>query len=103
MEPQVDFVTKKIREFHPEIERNNIDLNITFDEPGDRYVIKLSKSGEPVGAYLDEKDADECLAGVKCVNLAVQVTQLLAELEDLLTPPGSRGESLRKRKLSGVL
>ena len=39
-----------------------------------------------MGAYLDPKDADDCLAGKKCVNLAVQVTQLLAELEDLITP-----------------
>jgi hypothetical protein len=86
MEPQVDIVIEKIRYFHPEIGRNNIDLNVTYEEAGDRYFIKLSKSGEIVGAYLDQKDADECLAGKKCVNLAVQVTQLIAELEDLLTP-----------------
>ena len=86
MEQHVDRVTEKIREFHPEIERNNIDLNITYDQPAARYAIKLSKSGESVGAYLDQKDADDCLSGKKCVNLAVQVTQLIAELEDLLTP-----------------
>ena len=39
-----------------------------------------------MGSYLDQKDADDCLAGKKCVNLAVQVTQLSAELEDLITP-----------------
>ena len=39
-----------------------------------------------MGSYLDPKDADDCLAGKRCANLAVQVTQLLAELEDLLTP-----------------
>lgn len=86
MEPQIDRVTEKIREFHPEINRNNIGLDVTYQEAGDRYFIKLSKSGEVVGSYLDQKDADDCLAGKKCVNLAVQVTQLLAELEDLITP-----------------
>ncbi len=63
-----------------------MNLSIGRDEAGKRYTLKLSKAGEEVGAYLDEKDTDECMAGKKCVNLAVQVTQLLAELEDLITP-----------------
>ena len=86
MDQQIDQVTEKIHEFHPEIKRNNMVLDVTFDGPGDRYVLKLSKSGEAVGTYLPEKDADDCLAGKKCVNLAVQVTQLMSELENLLTP-----------------
>jgi hypothetical protein len=86
MEPQVDRVTEKIHEFHPEIKRNNMDLSVTFDEGADGYLIKLSKSGAVVGSYLIEQDADDCLAGKRCVNLAVQVTQLIAELEDLITP-----------------
>jgi hypothetical protein len=86
MNQPISRVTAKIREFHPEIEINNIDLSVSWDEAGKRYAFKLSKSGESVGSYLDQKDADECLAGKKCLNLAVQVTQLIAELEDLLTP-----------------
>jgi hypothetical protein len=86
MNQPMSAVIAKIREFHPEIERNNIDLSVSWDEAGKRYALKLSKSGESVGSYLDQKDADECLAGKKCLNLAVQVTQLIAELEDLVTP-----------------
>ncbi len=86
MNQQIGSIIEKIRAFHPEIDRNNVDLAVTWDETGKRYALKLSKSGEAVGAYLDPKDADDCLAGKKCVNLAVQVTQLLAELEDLITP-----------------
>jgi hypothetical protein len=86
MNPQIDSLEKKIREFHPEIDQNSVDLNVTWDEADKRYAIKLSKDGEAAGAYLEQKDAEDCLAGKKCVNLAVQVTQLLAELEDLITP-----------------
>ncbi len=86
MNQQIGSIIEKIRAFHPEIDRNNVDLAVTWDEPGKRYALKLSKAGEAVGAYLDPKDADDCLAGKKCVNLAVQVTQLLAELEDLIKP-----------------
>ena len=86
MNQPMNAVIGKIREFHPEIDQKNIDLSVSWDEAGKRYALKLSKSGETVGAYLDQKDADECLGGKKCVNLAVQVTQLIAELEDLITP-----------------
>ena len=85
MSQHIERVAEKIREFHPEIERNNVDLSVIWDESGKRYALKLGKSGLAVGAYLDQKDADDCLEGKKCVNLAVQVTQLLAELEDLIT------------------
>ena len=86
MNQEISHVIAKIREFHPEIERNNMELSVSWDEAGQRYALKLSKSGETVGSYLDPKDANDCLAGKKCANLAVQVTQLIAELEDLITP-----------------
>lgn len=86
MNQQIGRIMEKIRAFNPEIDRNNVDLTVTWDEAGKRYALKLSKAGATVGAYLDQKDADECLAGQRCVNLAVQVTQLLAELEELIAP-----------------
>jgi len=86
MEEQNERVTAMIHKFHPEIARNKLELSVTFETAKDRYLIKLSKSGETVGAYLEEQDADDCLEGKKCVKLAVQVTQLITELEELLRP-----------------
>jgi len=76
----------KIHEFHPEIARQGVNLNVTFDEAANRFVLRLSKGGHELGAYLEKKDADACMDGRKCVDLAVQVSQLLAEFENLLTP-----------------
>jgi hypothetical protein len=76
----------KIMEFHPEIAAKGINLTVGFDEAGNRFSLKLGKDGAEVGAFLDRKDADACMDGQKCVNLAVQVAQTLAELEDLLNP-----------------
>jgi hypothetical protein len=77
---------KKILEFHPEIQQPGLNLDLSLDEAGQRYALKFSQGGEELGAYLDKQDAQECLAGRTCVNLQVQVTQLLAEFEDLLSP-----------------
>ncbi len=76
----------RILEFHPEIEKQGFNLRISFDEATNRFVLNLSKGGHELGAYLGKKDADACMDGKKCVDLAVQLTQLLAEFEDLLTP-----------------
>ena len=76
----------KILEFHPEIAAKGIDLTVSFDDASNRFVLKLGKEGEELGAFLDKKDADACMDGKKCVTLAVQVAQTLTELEELLTP-----------------
>ena len=81
-----DQLTEKIRGFHPELDQHGVSLSVDWDAAGKRFALKLGKAGEEVGAYLDQKDADECMTGKKCLNLAVLVTQLRADLEDLITP-----------------
>ncbi len=76
----------KILEFHPELAEKSIDLDVGFDAPAGKYTVKLRKAGEEVGAFLEKQDADDCLAGKKCVNLAVLLTQLITELEEITTP-----------------
>jgi uncharacterized protein (UPF0179 family) len=46
--------------------------------------VKLGKAGKEFGFYLEKKDADDCMAGKSCVNLALLVAQGIAELEDLI-------------------
>ncbi len=77
---------EKIQELHPEIQAGGLDLSLVYDEGSRRFVLKLAKGKDEVGAFLERTDADDCRAGKKCVNLAVQVTQMLAELADLTTP-----------------
>jgi hypothetical protein len=86
MNDNPDHLKDKIRAFHPEIDQKGMNLSVTWDEPGKRFGLRLSLTGQEVGAYLDKKDADECMTDKKCLNLAVLVTQLIAELEDLVTP-----------------
>ena len=86
MNYSTDQLKEKVRGFHPELERLGVNLSVNWEEAGNHFAVKVSKAGKEVGAYLDQKDADECMSGKKCLNLAVLVTQLLAELEDLITP-----------------
>jgi hypothetical protein len=81
-----DKLKAKILEFNPDLEPKGMNLEITWDEAGQRFALKLSQAGQETGAYLYQKDADECMSGERCLNLVVLVTQLMAELEDLVTP-----------------
>jgi hypothetical protein len=86
MNYSTDNLKDKIRQFHPEVDQKGMKLQVTWDEAAKRFALALSQAGQEVGAYLDKQDADDCMAGKKCLNLAVQVTQLIAELTDLVTP-----------------
>ena len=86
MDYHMDQLRDKILDFHPEIDESGMRLEVSRDEEGKRFALRLSKNGEAVGAYLYQKDADECMSGQKCLNLAVLVTQMIAELEDLVKP-----------------
>ena len=86
MNYSTDQLKEKIHGFHPELAQNGVSLSVDWDAAGNRFAFKLGKAGNEVGAYLNQKDADECMTGKKCLNLAVLITQLLADLEDLITP-----------------
>ncbi len=68
---------EKILEMYPEIQDNGINLSLTFDEQKDAYIVRLSKGGHELSTHLDKADADECMNGVKCVHLGVQIGEFI--------------------------
>ncbi len=76
----------RIEEFHPEIIQQGLILNVSFSQEKNAYMLKLTKGRDDLVTYLDKKDADDCMEGIKCVNLAIQLSQFLADFEDLTTP-----------------
>lgn len=70
-----------ITEMYPEIERLGISISLDFSEEKMAYIIKLKKSGHELTTHLEKKDADECMDGIKCVYLGVQIGQFLKNFE----------------------
>jgi hypothetical protein len=83
MEYPIEALIEKIREFHPELAEKGMNLTVS-PEGEDKYLVKLDKAGEEFGFYLEKKEADDCMAGKSCVNLAIMVTECVVELEDRL-------------------
>lgn len=65
----------KVLEMYPELERNGIAVSLSFDSEKDAYILKMHKGAHELTTHLERKDADDCMQGIKCVTLGIQVEQ----------------------------
>ena len=72
---------EKISEIYPEILRHGISLALDFNRELNAYDVKLKKDSHVLVTHLDKKDADECIDGVKCVHLGVQIGEFVKNFE----------------------
>lgn len=71
----------KILEMYPEIEQHGLSANLVFDTAKDAYVVTLRREGRELTTHLERADADDCMNGVKCVSLGIQVEQFVKNFE----------------------
>lgn len=67
----------KIMEMYPEIRQQQLALSIVFNADKNAYVVTFSRGSESLATHLEKKDADECMNGIKCVYLGVQIAQFI--------------------------
>lgn len=73
---------KKIIEMYPEIGEHNVVLDMTFDEGKNAYLFTFTRGNDVLATHLEKHDADECMEGIKCVYLGVQVAQFIKNFEE---------------------
>ena len=72
---------KKLFEMYPEIKKHGISMGLDFSEAKNAYIIKFKKDTHELTTHLEKKDADDCLNGIECVYLGVQVAQFMKNFE----------------------
>lgn len=72
---------EKIMEMYPEIVQHGISVGLDFDSSKNAYIIKFQKGTHELTTHLEKKDADDCMDGIKCVYLGVQVGQFIKNFE----------------------
>jgi len=81
----MDDLKSKILEMYPEISKYAIDVNLEFSVPKNAYIVHFkhdkSKDKHELTTHLEKKDADECMANIKCVYLGVQIGQFIKNFE----------------------
>ena len=71
----------KIMEMYPEVAKNGISVSLDFDTTKNAYVVRFKKDNHELTTHLEKKDADECIDGVRCVYLGVQIGQFIKNFE----------------------
>ncbi len=71
----------KIVEMYPEIKEHKILTSVDFSPQKNAYVITFKRDSETLATHLEKHDADECMNGIKCVYLGVQVSQFINNFE----------------------
>ncbi|NCO84283.1 MAG: hypothetical protein COZ31_07230 [Nitrospirae bacterium CG_4_10_14_3_um_filter_44_29] len=72
----------KIREMYPEIVRHDISVSLDFDRAKKTYLVKFTKDNHELTTHIEKKDADECMDGIKCVYLGIQIGQFINNFEE---------------------
>lgn len=72
----------KVRDMYPEIRDHRFAMDVEFNEPKQAYIITFKRGAEMLSTHLEKHDADECMNGVKCVYLGIQVAQFIRNFEE---------------------
>jgi hypothetical protein len=75
-------VQSKIAGMYPEIGKHRLTLSLDFNEAQQAYILTIRRGEEKLTTRLEKHDADECMNGVKCVYLGVQVAQFINNFEE---------------------
>lgn len=67
----------KIMEMYPEIAKYDISVSLDFDKAKHAYLVGFKKDNHELKTHIEKKDADECMDGIKCIYLGIQIGQFI--------------------------
>jgi hypothetical protein len=73
---------KKILEMYPEVREQNFSVGVEFSREKNAYIVTFTRGKESLSTHLEKKDADECMNGIKCVHLGIQVAQFIRNFSE---------------------
>jgi len=72
----------RITEMYPEVAKHDIAVSLDFDRAKNAYLVKFKKNNHELSTHIEKKDADECMDGIKCVYLGIQIGQFIKNFEE---------------------
>ncbi|WP_028573548.1 hypothetical protein [Desulfonatronovibrio hydrogenovorans] len=72
-----DDLKAKILKLFPEIEKYGLGFDLEMDDSKNAWIARFKKDQHELATHLEEKDVQECLAGIKCFNLGIQLGQFI--------------------------
>ncbi|HAA03448.1 MAG TPA: hypothetical protein DCZ69_07620 [Syntrophobacteraceae bacterium] len=70
----------KLYEMYPEIRAHKLGMGLNFDSGKDAWIVHLKRDDKDFTTHLEAKDAEDCLNGIKCIYLGVQIGQFVKNI-----------------------
>jgi hypothetical protein len=67
----------KLLEMYPEIRAHALSMGLNFDAAKNAWIVHLKRDDKDFTTHLEAKDAEDCLSGIKCIYLGVQIGQFI--------------------------
>lgn len=67
---------------YPDIGKCGAELNVSFDEPSNAWVVHMRKGQHELKHFLEISDAEDCLQGQQCVSLGLDIAQMLHHIKE---------------------
>jgi hypothetical protein len=72
---------EKITSIYPDIGECGIEIKVDFNKVENTWMVHLKKGSQTLDHFLETKDADSCMDGIKCVGLGLDIAQLRKNIE----------------------
>lgn len=76
-----DELCEKIRSIYSDIGECGIGVKVEYDGEQKRWRVDLKKGGQELKTFLEDGDAENCLKGIQCVSLGIEIAQLKGNIE----------------------
>lgn len=77
-----DAIRNKITSMYPVIGECGAELTVRYDEQNKAWLLHLEKDNHELNHYLELSDAENCLDGVQCVSLGLDIAQMFNNIEE---------------------
>ncbi|MBL7048118.1 MAG: hypothetical protein ISR96_01135 [Nitrospira sp.] len=67
----------RIFEMYPDLIKTGVSVGLDFSDEKKAYRITLKSERQELDTYIDQKDADECMDGKKCLHLGVKIGEFM--------------------------
>ena len=74
---------QRFRERHSDIDRHGIKLKVSSDPERDGCEVNLAKDGKQSEIFISQKDADECMQGIECYHLGIELGNFIREFKEV--------------------
>lgn len=77
MTVEAPVLKEKIVGIYPELDKNDLDLTVKYDEDKACWAVMLQKDGKSLTTYLEQDDAEGCIEGKECIHLGHQISEFI--------------------------